>query len=161
LSFARPLSDLSIEAVEVSALLADVSLVLEARAAEKDVRVLSSAAILEIWADRQRLRDALLNLALNAVIALPHGGKLELRATRVASGVQLIVDDDGPGMSDEQLAILGQPFASGTHGGTGLGVMLAESVARQHGGSLRFESALGAGTRAILSLPLGLQAERA
>lgn len=154
LSFARPLSDLRLGQVELSALLADVSLVLEARAAEKSVRIASAAPRLEIWADRQRLRDALLNLALNAVTALPHGGKLELSAARDEHGARLVIEDDGPGMGPEQLARLGQPFASETEGGTGLGVLLAESVARQHGGRLRFESARGAGTRAILELPL-------
>jgi signal transduction histidine kinase len=153
LSFARPMTDLLLEPVELSALLGDVTLVLEARAAEKNVRLSNSAEKLEVLADRQRLRDALLNLALNAVIALPHGGKLELSAVRSAAGAELVVTDDGPGMSDEQLARLGKPFATDTEGGTGLGVMLAESVARQHGGTLRFESARGAGTRAILELP--------
>jgi two-component system sporulation sensor kinase B len=159
LSFARPLTDLTLDAVELSSLLADVALVLEARAADKGVELSASLEKLEIFADRQRVRDAVLNLALNAVAALPHGGRLELRATRVPSGAKLSVIDNGPGMSDEQLSRLGQPFASDTEGGTGLGVMLAQSVARQHGGSLRFESARGAGTSAILELPLATKSE--
>lgn len=161
LSFARPLSDLSLEAVELSSLLADIALVLEARAADKSLLLSASASRLEIWADRQRLRDAVLNLALNAVAALPRGGRLELRATRLAHGVEVSVTDDGPGMSDAQRSRLGQPFVSDTEGGTGLGVMLAQSVARQHGGQLRFESARGAGTRAIIELPLSSGAESA
>ncbi len=154
LSFARPLADLSLGAVELAGLLSDVATVLEARAAEKSLQLRVSAERLEIWADRQRLRDALLNLALNAVAALPRGGRLELRARQLEHSAELTVADDGPGMSDEQLARLGQPFASDTPGGTGLGVMLADSMARQHGGRLRFESARGAGTRAIIELPL-------
>ena len=160
LSFARPLTDLQLGPVELTALLTDVRLVLEGRATEKSVRLQTSGVRLEILGDRQRLRDAVLNLALNAVSALPRGGTLELRTAQVETGAQLLIIDDGPGMTDEQLSRLGQPFVTDTAGGTGLGVMLAESVARQHGGTLRFESARGAGTRAILELPLGSKPEK-
>jgi signal transduction histidine kinase len=158
LSFARPLSDLSLSAVELCSLLEDVAGVLEARASEKGVKIGISGVPLEVWADRQRLRDAVLNLALNAVTALPPGGHLELSASRAGERAQLTIADNGPGMDAQRLARLGKPFESGTEGGTGLGVMLAQSVARQHGGELSFESSEGAGARAMLELPLG-QAE--
>lgn len=154
LSFARPLSDLTLAPVHLVAVLDEVAGVLEARAHDKAVTIRVGGDALEIMGDRQRLRDAVLNLAINAVTALPQGGKLELSASRSGSLAKLTVADDGPGMSAEQQARLGTPFATNSEGGTGLGVLLAESVARQHGGSLRFESALGAGTRAMLELPL-------
>ena len=154
LSFARPLSDLSLAAFDARLLLEDVAGVLEARAREKALRVEILGEPLTLWADRQRLRDAVLNLALNAIAALPRGGSLTLAATRSPEHVALSVVDDGPGISAELLPRLGEPFASETAGGTGLGVMLAQSVARQHGGALRFSSEPGAGTRAFLELPL-------
>ncbi|HEY6081412.1 MAG TPA: HAMP domain-containing sensor histidine kinase, partial [Polyangiaceae bacterium] len=154
LSFARPLTDLSPSTVELRGLLEDVAGVLEARAREKSVAVRVESAPLSVWADRQRLRDALLNLALNAVSALQAHGNLTLSAQRRGQQLALSVIDDGPGMSSELLARLGEPYTSETAGGTGLGVLLARSVARQHGGELRFESAPGAGTRALLELPL-------
>jgi signal transduction histidine kinase len=153
LSFARPLSDLTLAAVPLLALLEDVSGVIEARAHEKHVTVLVSGEDVEVLADRQRLRDAVLNLALNAINALQRGGKLELNVARAHARVRLTIADDGPGVSDELKERLGQPFASDTQGGTGLGVMLAESVARQHGGELRFEGDHGQGLRAFLDLP--------
>jgi signal transduction histidine kinase len=154
LSFARPLSDLKLGVVPLRALFEDVVGVLEARAHDKAIELRVAADPLEVWADRQRLRDAVLNLALNAVTALQRGGCLTLGAARRGEWVELTIADDGPGMSDELIARLGKAFASATEGGTGLGVMLAESVARQHGGVLRFESTPGAGTRAMLELPL-------
>jgi signal transduction histidine kinase len=154
LSFARPLSDLALAPVELTAVMDDVAGVLEARAHEKSLEIRIGGEPFEVVADRKRLRDAVLNLALNAVTALPEGGTLELTAVKNHEHATLTIADNGPGMSAEQLAQLGQPFASRTEGGTGLGVLLAESVARQHGGSLRFESTPGAGTRAMLQLPL-------
>jgi signal transduction histidine kinase len=117
------------------------------------VRILGQP--LTLWADRQRLRDAILNLALNSVTALPRGGSLTLAAERSPGRAVLSVADDGPGIHPDMLSRLGKPFATNTAGGTGLGVLLAQSVARQHGGTLRFESEAGGGTTAFLELPLG------
>jgi signal transduction histidine kinase len=154
LSFARPLSDLKLGSIDLFDLLKDVAAVLEARVHGKALTLRVEGERVELLGDRQRLRDALLNLALNAVTALPPGGGLELRVTRREQSAVLLVKDDGPGMSAELLAKLGQPFTSASEGGTGLGVLLAQSVARQHGGWLRFESAPSTGTSAILELPL-------
>lgn len=154
LSFAKPLSDLTLDNVELGPLLEDVARVLEAHAEKKGIEIRLMAEPLSLLGDRQRLRDALLNLALNAVTALPRGGRLELSAARAGDRARLGVSDDGPGISAELLARLGQAFTSESEGGTGLGVLLAQSVARQHGGDLTIESAPGAGARAILELPL-------
>lgn len=156
LSFARPLSDLKLAPVKLLPLLEDAAGVAEARLRDKGLTLRISGEDLEILADRQRLRDAVLNLLLNAVAALPPGGNIELNVAKSGARVQLSVTDDGPGMSPELLAKLGQPFASETEGGTGLGVLLAESVTRQHGGDLRFESEPGKGVRALLELPFGV-----
>jgi signal transduction histidine kinase len=153
LSFARPLSDLKLGVVPLVPLLEDVAGVLEARAHDRGVTLRISGENLEILADRQRLRDAVLNLALNAITALPRGGSVQLSVAREGSRARLTVADDGPGIGIELRTRLGQPFVSGTEGGTGLGVMLAESVTRQHGGRLRFESGPGCGARALLELP--------
>jgi signal transduction histidine kinase len=154
LSFARPLSDLSLTEFDARVLLEDVAGVLEARTRDKALHVRIVGQPVKLWADRQRVRDAILNLSLNSVTALPRGGSLTLAAERARERVVLRVEDDGPGIQPEMLSRLGKPFATDTAGGTGLGVMLAQSVARQHGGALRFESEPDAGTRAIMELPV-------
>ena len=161
LSFARPLSDLKIGAVKLLPLLQDAAGVLEGRTLEKGLILSIVGEDVEIFADRQRLRDAVLNLALNAVAVLPCGGQIELRTAQVGGRARLTISDDGPGMTAELLARVGQPFASESEGGTGLGVLLAQSVVRQHGGELRFESEPGGGCRALIELPLGGAAVRA
>lgn len=164
LSFARPLSDLSLSEVELRALLEDVAGVIEARALRQGVDVVVTGAAPRLLADRQRLRDAVLNLAMNAINAMPRGGRLELALSADASAVRIAVRDEGVGMSEERLARLGAPFASDAEEGTGLGVLLARGAARQHGGELLFESAPDRGTCAMLVLPIaasrGGQAER-
>ncbi len=161
LSFARPLSDLKLGSVKLHALLADAVGVVEARVLEKGLTLRISGEDLEVLADRERLRDAVLNLVLNAITALPRGGHIQLHAARAGERARLTITDDGPGLSPELHARLGQPFASASEGGTGLGVMLAESVLRQHGGALRIESEPGKGVRAVLELPFGMTGRRA
>jgi signal transduction histidine kinase len=153
LSFARPLGDLSLAEVDLRALLEDVAGVLEARASERGVRLELGGSQASLLGDRQRLRDAVLNLALNAIQAMPRGGTLRFDVHEGGGRVTISVLDDGTGMTDEQKARLGQQFASEAEGGTGLGVLLARAAARQHGGELHFESAPGKGTRATLELP--------
>jgi signal transduction histidine kinase len=154
LSFARPLRALALAEVELRALLEDVAGVLEARAHERRVRIELIGLETRVVADRKRLRDALLNLALNAIAAMPDGGTLSLRVAPGTDGaMQLQIADTGVGMSAELLAQIGEPFATAAEGGTGLGVLAARGVATQHGGALRFESVPDRGTTAVLELP--------
>lgn len=154
LRFARPLAELRAAPCEVDEVLRDLAALLEARAAAGGVRiVLEVGAVRTIVADRRRLQEALLNLASNAIEAMPAGGALTLAASRGAAGVQIEVRDEGQGMSAAQLAALGTPFVTGRPEGTGLGVALARAVVVQHGGRLRHFSEPGRGTRVLVTLP--------
>jgi signal transduction histidine kinase len=154
LSWARPLRDLALAEIDLRALLEDVAGVLEARALEQRVNLRVEGPAVYASVDRHKLRDALLNLALNALAAMPEGGELSLALSQSGGVLQIAVVDSGLGMSAAELARLGQPFVTASEGGTGLGVLLARSAAEQHGGTLEFESAVGQGTRARLALPL-------
>ncbi|MFO0612256.1 MAG: HAMP domain-containing sensor histidine kinase [Polyangiaceae bacterium] len=152
LGLAKPMTDLTMADADLRDILEETAAVLEARAAQRRVRVRVEGPSLRAAVDRSRLRDAVLNLALNAIRAMPDGGELGLE---VAPGPTLSVVDDGEGMSEAMLARAGEPFASESEGGTGLGIAIARGVVAQHGGALRFESAKGQGTRAIIELRAG------
>lgn len=154
LSLARPLTDLAPAALDARALLEDVGAIVEGRAAEGGVRiVLGDTAAGPLVADPRRLREALLNVVQNAIQATPRGGSVALEAAREGGQIVLSVRDDGRGMDADALAAAGTPFTSGRDGGTGLGLALARSVARQHGGDLTLESELGRGTTVRLAIP--------
>ena len=89
----------------------------------------------------------------NAVEATPGGGKVTLRVRNQSAGVSLEVRDTGRGISSDELERLGTSFFTTRPGGTGLGVVLAQSVITQHGGTLEYKSALGQGTTATILLP--------
>jgi signal transduction histidine kinase len=110
-----------------------------------------------LMADRTRLRQALLNLLVNAADAMPRGGRLCVR-TQVESAPDralLAVEDSGPGVSDELRAKLQTDSLSTKPFGLGLGLVVCRDVATAHGGELRIErsEALG-GARFVLAIPL-------
>jgi len=102
------------------------------------------------------LRRALRNLIDNAVT---YGGNARLTVEAAEGRIMIHVDDDGPGMSAEALASATDPFYRGEAsrnretGGAGLGLTLAEAIARAHGGALVLENRPGKGFRATIDLP--------
>lgn len=119
-------------------------------------------------ADANQLEMALLNLAVNARDAMPHGGELRIAATAesidndhalsLPSGtyVRLSVADTGNGMSEETLSRAIEPFFStkGIGKGTGLGLSMVHGLAAQLGGNLTINSQPGVGTTVALWLPI-------
>lgn len=101
------------------------------------------------------LLEVLLNLVLNAVDALPDGGRIVLRTFREGSWVGVAVTDNGVGMSPEVRAQVLQPFFT-TKGpkSTGLGLSVAYGTLQRHGGGLTIESEEGRGTTITIRLPV-------
>jgi signal transduction histidine kinase len=155
LSFARPLGALRRGEVDLGQLLEDVAGVVEARAQAAGVRVerLPASASPRVRGDGRRLKEALLNLVLNAIEATPPGGRVELGVEPAGTGAVLTVRDTGRGMPAAVLARVGTPFFTTREAGTGLGVVLARTVVVQHGGRLEYESHPGQGTVARITLP--------
>lgn len=108
-----------------------------------------------VHVDGQRIRQALLNLIINARQALEgRGGHISLFTRREPGWVIVEVLDDGPGMSPEVLAHCFDIWYSTKRGGSGLGLPTVRRLLEAHGGTLELESAPGRGTRARMRLPL-------
>jgi signal transduction histidine kinase len=154
LSFSRPLEDIRPEAIDLNALARDVLDVLDGRAVGAGVSLALEGAAPTVQGDPRRLKEALINLVANALEATPSGGTVTLRMRGTGAGVRLDVQDSGRGISPEDLERLGTSFFTTRPNGTGLGVVLAQGVIAQHGGSLAYHSAVGKGTTATIVLPL-------
>jgi signal transduction histidine kinase len=151
LALARPLEQLEPRPCDLGALAREVVALLEARAEGAGVTLVAEGSA-RAPVDPRRIKEALLNLVLNALAATPPGGRVALRAAEGAGGAVLMVEDSGAGMTAERLASAGTPFATGRPGGTGLGLALARQAVEQHGGTLALEGG-PAGTRARVTLP--------
>jgi len=106
--------------------------------------------------DPSVLESALVNLAVNARDAMPNGGTLTVDTAVSGRIVTIAVRDSGTGMDPETLARVGEPFftTKGAGVGTGLGLAMIYGSVEQSGGSIRIESAPGAGTTVHLLFPL-------
>ena len=108
----------------------------------------------ELLCNRDTLVGTVLNLIDNAIQAAGRDARLKIHLYRRGGQLRLCVSDNGPGMSQETLARLGEPFFTTKTTGTGLGLAVVKAVARAHQGQLLLQSRAGRGTCAIVSLPL-------
>lgn len=171
---------LQAEPLEPSALLVGMREVFSSTlGAEINVQVQVAPGLPRLLAEKVQLETALVNLATNARDAMPEGGTLRLSAALepvmpadsarhqagVSSGiyVRLSVADDGIGMSSAVLARAGEPFftTKDVGKGTGLGLPMVKAFADHSGGGFAIESSAGAGTTAMLWLPIAQDDARA
>lgn len=105
-----------------------------------------------IEADRARLEQMLLNLLINAIEAMPHGGRLSLSAS-AGDRLTIRIADTGGGIPENLRQRIFDPYFTTKSGGTGMGLALCEKVVRQHDGQLELESTRQ-GAVFTVSLPL-------
>jgi signal transduction histidine kinase len=154
LSFSRGLDDLNIAPVKPHEVARELGVLLETRAEEAGVQiVVSGDEALVLDADARKLRQALLNLVLNAIQASPRGSAVRVAVASACEGVRITVRDDGVGMTPEVLDRIRKPYFTTKEGGTGLGLAVARGLVEQHGGNLDLKSSPGKGTTVTLTLP--------
>jgi two-component system nitrogen regulation sensor histidine kinase NtrY len=114
----------------------------------------------DLWVDRALTKRALINLVQNALEAMPGGGHLSIHAEEapreagnVPARVRILIADSGPGMDDETLSRLFEPYFSTKETGTGLGLSIVRRTVEEQGGRIEVMSSPGSGTRVILDLP--------
>src|SRR5262249_51745588 len=107
-----------------------------------------------VMADDRQIEQAVINLGMNALQAMPERGRLTIGARRHGKQVEITVRDTGPGIPEALRARIFEPFFSTKAGGTGLGLPLVHEIAVAHGGRISVESAPGEGACFTLALPL-------
>jgi signal transduction histidine kinase len=152
--YARPAPPVMTE-VALGELVRQVVQILEpqARHAGVTVRVMEPAeALPTIQGDRPRLQQALLNVLLNALQAMPAGGAVTIRTCVTGNKAGITVEDQGRGFSPQAMARFGEPFFSEKEGGMGLGLAVAQELCRAHGGELRAANVSGGGAGVTMEL---------
>ncbi len=105
--------------------------------------------------DQNLLYRAFLNLFVNAVQAMPDGGKLSIStflSTDEKNKVIIMIKDTGIGISKEKLTMIFTPFYTDKNRGTGLGLAIARNIIEEHNGTITVESEKGEGATFIISL---------
>ncbi len=124
----------------------------QAKAGNIEVRV-QDAGALTLHGDERRVRQAVLNVLLNALEVTPQGGRIGIDVGHDAGHVTISVSDSGPGIDPAILKDVTRPFFTTRVDGSGLGLSVVQSVMEEHGGSLRIERADSGGARIVLSFP--------
>jgi two-component system, NtrC family, sensor histidine kinase HydH len=162
LQFARP-REFAARPVEVLPVIAKVTDLLGGEAERRGVtldRVLEPTP--PVAGDEERLRQVLVNLCLNALEAVPEGGRVRV-SSRPAPPVpdhpdaqpmvDLVVDDDGPGVPEGVRDRIFEPFFTTKARGSGLGLSIVHALVTQHGGTITVEESPFGGARFVLRLP--------
>lgn len=110
-----------------------------------------------VLVDETQIKQALLNLFVNARQAMPTGGELLVRVARSGNQVEVSVTDTGIGMTPEQAARCFEIYWSNKKGGTGLGLSTTQRIIEEHGGRIEVISELGRGSSFRFTLPLAVE----
>ena len=120
---------------------------------QHDVHLSVIPAEITLTADPDKIVRIMQNLCNNAVQAMENGGNISIEASLDDDVVTISISDDGPGIPDEIVETLFDPFvSSGTHKGTGLGMAITQSLVGSHGGVINFETS-DQGTTFYIKLP--------
>jgi two-component system sensor histidine kinase HydH len=154
LQFARP-RELNLAAVDAASAVESVVGFLAGDAEQRRITLEYAVApgLAATAADPERLRQVLMNLAINALDATPRGGRVHIEARAEGREVLFLVDDSGPGIAPDARDRLFEPFFTTKPTGSGLGLAIVHAIVSQHGGSVEIDSSPLGGARFAVRLP--------
>lgn len=158
LDFARPVK-LNLEPAPIQAILDSCLEIMEEKFTEQGITVKKRYApdLPPVALDREKIEQALFNILLNAIEALPEGGRIEATIRQVkgkGEALQVEISDNGPGISPDDLPFIFDPFFSNKKKGTGLGLSNVKKIIEAHGGSTTVSLRKPHGTCVHLTVPM-------
>jgi PAS domain S-box-containing protein len=155
LDFTRPM-DIHLEATQLARLLKEVLEIAQPQLQKANIHLaqLLPIDVPEVYVDRALLKQAVLNLVLNAAEAMPNGGQLRLVLSRRGESAEITVGDTGKGIPLENRQKIFQLFFTTRPGGSGIGLASTFRIVQLHNGSIDFTSEVGRGTTFRIELPL-------
>jgi PAS domain S-box-containing protein len=155
LDFTRPM-DIQLEATQLADLLKEVLEIAQPQLLKSNIQLaqLLPIDVPEVYVDRALLKQAVLNLVLNAAEAMPNGGQMRLVLSRRGEMAEITVGDTGKGISPENRQKIFQLFFTTRPGGSGIGLASTFRIVQLHNGSIDFTSEVGRGTTFRIELPL-------
>ena len=107
-----------------------------------------------VWGDFNRLKQVFVNIIKNSIESITDGGIIKMKVSVISNQVVVSIEDDGEGMTEEELANIKEMFYSTKKNGTGLGVALSNEIVLAHNGELCYSSEKNKGTICMVSLPM-------
>lgn len=146
---------LDIKACSISEELRTIIRLAENQAKAAGVKIMTDFPLEDIWikGDGEKLRQAFLNLIINAIQATPAGGCVNVELANNGSASEIVFSDSGNGISEEALERIFEPFYTTKSDGTGLGLAITRKIIEGHGGSIDVRSEAGRGTKVSVRIP--------
>jgi two-component system sporulation sensor kinase B len=144
------------EEMDLNMLLEDTVQCLKPILDNKQITFESNITDEEIYinADYNRLKQTLVNIIKNSKEAINDEGNIKLYTDVLKNKVKIIIEDNGIGMTEEELKKIKEAFFTTKGNGTGLGTYLANEIVISHGGKLEYFSKYGSGTKVVITLPI-------
>ena len=156
LDFSRP-GAVKIQQVDILELLQHVVSLTAQQLSQRQIEVQTNLpeSLPAIYAVSSQVQQIFFNLILNALDAMPAGGTLTIRARELQNGIEITVQDSGPGIPPDRRNNIFEPFFSTKDGGTGLGLTVSYNIVTAHGGTLDLVNEHEPGACFRLFLPIG------
>ncbi|UKS29358.1 PAS domain S-box protein [Paenibacillus sp. HWE-109] len=106
-----------------------------------------------IYCNPDQIKQVLLNVLKNAIESMTNGGFIRISSRKLNHSLVISVEDQGVGITEERLSLLGQPFFTTKVNGNGLGLMVCKRIIEGHGGKLSIQSQINQGTTVEIELP--------
>jgi PAS domain S-box-containing protein len=157
LDFARPVI-LNFSVVTLRDIIDECLEILDVQIAEKriSVRKRFTKSSSHVLLDREKIQQAVINLLLNSIEALPENGEITIATWvqgKAEEWIRIEVSDNGPGVSKEELPYIFDPFFSKKSNGTGLGLVNVKKIVQAHGGSVEAAPKKPKGLKFVLKIP--------
>ncbi|RLE00996.1 MAG: hypothetical protein DRI99_07965, partial [Candidatus Aminicenantes bacterium] len=160
LNFARNPETSAFQPVNLKESLEEILSLIDYKLKKMNIRLdLHLQPVPKIWAQQERLQQVFINIILNALDAMPQGGKLSIQLEQKNSQAIICIKDTGTGIKPQHLPHIFDPFftTKGLGKGTGLGLSISYAIVKEHGGQIQVESEVGQGTCFTIYLPLKVQ----
>lgn len=154
LEISRP-SDIKRKETDLAFLLNSSLRLVQQDAESSDIQLQTSFQenMVPIMVDPDRITQALINLYINAIQAMPEGGTLSITAEDQEAGIMITIGDTGGGMDQDTIKKIFDPYFTTKNTGTGLGLAVVQKVVEAHGGTIEVLSKENSGTRFLIFLP--------
>jgi PAS domain S-box-containing protein len=165
LDFARP-KVFTFEPTDINEIVRSTTFLIGEQCNNQGIRLVTSYGdrLPKACIDAEKIRQGLLNVMINAMKAMPNGGKLIIEtgilgvdATVGNRSITITIKDSGVGIPDAVKSRIFDPFFTTHHEGTGLGLSITHSIVKGHQGIIQFDSEEGKGARFVISLPVAFK----
>ncbi len=163
LSFARNPSGTAFHRVNVIAGLQEIISLIDYKLKALNIKLeLDLQPVKLVWGQGERLQQVFINIILNAIDAMTHGGTLRIETSETASEVMIKIADTGTGIKKQHLPHIFDPFftTKGIGKGTGLGLSISYAIIKEHEGRITVESEVGKGSCFAIVIPVNLDLKK-